>query len=160
MKKLMMITVSVVLGLCLAGNALADVEADKQECVAKTEAAAAMMKNEGLVAALAETNKKDGKFVQGTIYVFTMNLDGVMIAHPMKPNLIGKNMLDFKDAAGKEFFKDFIAVAKDPGSGWVEYMWPKPGEDDPVAKISYILRVDLTFGDSVEQYLVGAGVYK
>lgn len=160
MKKLMMMTISIVLGLCLVGSALADVETDKQECIAKTEAAADMMKNAGLVAALAEMNKKDGTFVKGTIYVFTMNLDGVMIAHPMKPNLIGKNMLNFKDAAGKEFFKEFIAVAKDPGAGWVDYMWPKPGEDKPVEKTSYILRVELTFGDTVEQYLVGAGVYK
>ena len=152
--------ISIVLGLCFGGSALANVEIDKQECIAKTKAAAEMIKNDGLVATLAEINKKDGMFVKGTVYVFMMNFDGIIMAHPIKPNLIGKNMLNLKDVAGKEFTKEFIAVAKDLGSGWVDYMWPKPGEEKPVEKTSYILRVDLKFGNKVEQYLLGAGVYK
>jgi signal transduction histidine kinase len=150
----------VVLSMFLASSALADVEADKQECVLKTEAAAEMMQNEGFVAALAELNKPDGKFVNGEIYVFALTLDGVIVAQPISPYLIGKDLLDLKDSAGKEFVKEFIEVAKNKGAGWVDYMWPKPGEDKPSEKVSYIVKVDVKFGERVEQYMLGAGIYK
>ncbi len=45
-------------------------------------------------------------------------------------------------------------MANDEGQGWVDYKFPKPGQEKPVAKTSYIQRVEGT------QYLVGAGVYK
>lgn len=147
MKKFAIITLVALVGLFLAGNALAD---DKTECVAKCEAAAKMMASD-LTGALCEINKKDGQFVKGSVYVFAMR-GGVMVAHPMKPVLIGRDLSGLKDKAGKEFFKEFVEVAKTKGSGWVEYMWPKPGEKDPSKKISYILKVD-------DNFYVGAGYY-
>jgi len=84
---------------------------------------------------------------------FCKKMDGTMLAHPMNAALIGKNMLDTKDKAGKAFIKDFADLAKEKGSGWVEYMWPKPGEETPAAKNSYVLKI----GDDM---FVGAGYYK
>jgi signal transduction histidine kinase len=83
-----------------------------------------------------------------------MDMEGKMVAHPMSPNLIGKNLIDMKDKSGKPFFKEFVEVAKDKGEGWVEYMWPKPGEEAPSEKISYIYKVP------GKDLMVGAGVYK
>ncbi|MDM8514992.1 cache domain-containing protein [Desulfobacterales bacterium HSG16] len=148
MKKIAIITLVALMGLCITGYAVAS---DKEECVAKCEAAAKAMKDD-FVGALAEINKKDGSFVKGSVYVFAMR-GGVMIAHPMKPTLIGRDLTHLKDKAGKEFFSEFIKVAKDPGSGWVDYKWPKPGEKDASDKTSYILKVD-------DNYYVGAGYYK
>jgi methyl-accepting chemotaxis protein len=31
-----------------------------------------------------------------------------------------------------------VNIAKATGSGFVEYMWPKPGSLDPVEKLSYV----------------------
>ncbi len=50
-----------------------------------------MVNEKGIGAAIAEINKKDGKFVWADTYVFLMDLDGKMLAHPMSPALIGKN---------------------------------------------------------------------
>jgi cytochrome c len=54
----------------------------------------------------------------------------------------------------KLLFKEFVEVAKSKGEGWVDYMWPKPGEKAPSKKLSYIYRVP---GKDV---FVGAGVYE
>ncbi|QTA88296.1 cache domain-containing protein [Desulfonema magnum] len=149
MKKLMIAALALVFGLCVTGNALAS---DKEVCEQVCKDAATMIKAD-INAAKAEINKKDGKFVKGSIYVFAMNMKGDMIAHPMKASLIGKNLIDQKDKNGKAFFKDFVELAKSKGSGWVDYMWPKPGEEAPSAKSSYILKV-------TDDVLVGAGYYK
>ncbi len=148
MKRFAIFTLVVLVGLFVTGNVFAD---DKQECVAKCEAAVKALKAD-FTGALCEINKKDGKFVKGSVYVFAMR-GGIAVAHPMKPALIGRDLSGLKDSTGKAFFADFIKVAKDPGSGWVDYKWPKPGEKDPSDKTSYILKVD-------ENYYVGAGYYK
>lgn len=61
-----------------------------------------------------------------------------------------------KDAKGKAFIREFIETAKTKGSGWVDYMWPKPGEDKPSKKISYIKKAKMPDGEMV---IVGAGMY-
>ncbi len=153
MKRLSVVLLAVVLGVFLATGVSAE-SGTKEECVAKNKEAAQMITDQGIEAAKAEINKKDGKFVWKDTYVFLMDMDGNMLAHPMKASLIGKNMLETPDKAGKMFFKDFVAVAKDPGEGWVDYMWPKPGMDEPQPKTTHIYRVPGT------DFLVGAGVYK
>jgi len=152
-KKSVVVTVFFCIGLLLAGSAMADIEADKKECIAKCEAAAKIINEQGVDAAVAEINKKDGQFVSTVTYVFMQKMDGTMIAHPMKASLVGKNLIDLKDSEGKEFFKEMIKVAKESGSGWVDYMWPKPGEEKPSPKTSYVLKVN-------DEVFVGAGVYK
>ncbi len=147
MRKFAIFTLAAMIGLCLTGYAIAD---DKAECIAKCEAAAKAMKDD-FTGALCEINKKDGKFVKGSVYVFAMR-GGVMVAHPMKPALIGRDLTGLKDKADKEFFKEFVEVAK-KGSGWVDYKWSKPGAEGVFDKTSYILKVD-------DNYYVGAGYYK
>lgn len=109
-------------------------------------------------AALAEISKSDGKFVAGDSYVFVMNLEGKMLAHPFMPDLMSKNnMLSTPDknvADPKMPFVEFVVVACTKGEGWVQYMWPKPGSTEPSIKDTYIYRVPGT------DMLVGAGIYR
>ncbi len=158
MKRLSIAAVVVLAGLFLAASALAE-SATKEECVAKTKEAAQMVADKGLDAAIAEINKKDGQFVWKDSYVFLMDLDGKMLAHPMSPALIGKTLLETKDKAvppesGKYLFKEFVEVAKGKGDGWVEYMWANPGDPKPRQKITYIYRVP------GKDLFVGAGIWK
>lgn len=140
----------------LAANAAADIEANKKECQAKCEAAAEMIKTQGMAAAICEINQKTGQFVNGEIFVYMMNMDAVMMAHPMAPALIGKNLTGvvLKDKDGKEHPMMLVNFAKNPGAGWLSYMWPKPGTQIPVEKMCYILKVPDT-----NVFLV-AGFYK
>lgn len=154
MRKAALSILVVAIGLLLAGTVLAD-SATKAECMAKGKETAQFINEKGLDAAVAELNKKDGKFAWKDSYVFLMDFDGKMLGHP-NPKLVGANTLEMTDKAekGKPIFKEFIAVAKDKGEGWVDYMWPKPGETTPVKKVSFIYRVP------GKDLLVGAGYYE
>ena len=153
MKKIATITLVLLLGIGLVGTAIAE-NATQAECIAKSKEAAQMINDKGLDAAISEINNKNGQFVWKDTYVFLMDLDGTMLAHPIKPSLIGKNLLATPDTEGKMFFVDFVEVAKNQGEGWVDYMWPKVGQEGPSPKTSYIYRVP------GKNLLVGAGIYK
>ena len=53
-----------------------------------------------------------------------------MLMHPVKAELIGKDLSDFKDTNGTYLYRDVAAIAKGSGEGWIEYVWPKPGHPD------------------------------
>jgi methyl-accepting chemotaxis protein len=86
-------------------------------------------------------------------YFWLQGLDGVMIGHPMKPAMNGKNQLDVKDPNGTFIFQEMIDIAKKSGHGFVDYMWPKPGFDEPVQKYSHVTLFE-PWG-----WIVGTGVY-
>jgi len=158
MKKGAMALMALGLVLVFAGTVFA-AGATKDECVAKTKEAAEMVNAKGLDASIAEVNKKDGKFVWKDSYVFLVDFDGKMLAHPMSPALIGKNVLDMKDKAedpakGKFLFKEFTEMAKTKGEGWLEYMWINPGDPKPRKKITYVYRVP---GKNI---YAGAGIWE
>lgn len=71
-------------------------------------------------------------------YFWINDLDAVIIDHPIKPQLNGKNLYDFKDKNGKQIFKEFAATAYKHGEGIVDYVWPKPGYDTPQPKVSFV----------------------
>ncbi len=74
----------------------------------------------------------------GNNYFFVMDLQGRLIMHPIKPQLVGKDMIGFKDKKGNYLFRDMVNVAKTKGAGFVSYYWPKPGFEEPVPKISFV----------------------
>jgi methyl-accepting chemotaxis protein len=58
--------------------------------------------------------------------------------HPIKPQLNGKDLVNYKDKGGKKIFKEFASVAKANGEGYVDYVWPKPGFETPQPKVSFV----------------------
>jgi methyl-accepting chemotaxis protein len=86
-------------------------------------------------------------------YIWINDLTPRMVMHPYKPELNGKDLNDIKDPAGKLIFMEFVKAAKEKGGGFVDYLWPKAGESDPVAKISYVKLYE-PWG-----WVVGSGVY-
>ncbi len=157
MKKVITIFLSVVICMSMAIGVWA-ASATKDECVAKCHEAAKMLQKDR-DGAITEIGKKNGKFVWKDTYVFLMDFNGNMLAHPIKPGLTKKGCLyevtDKNPVKPKKIFMEFDKVAKSPeGEGWVEYMWPKPGEDKPSLKETYIYRVP-----GMDVY-VGAGIYK
>lgn len=145
---------TILLALCMAAPAMADETASKEECVIECREAAALINSQGLEKAVEQIGDQDGPFVWKDSYVFLMNMDGKMLAHPFKPELTKKeHCLLITDPTGKALFVHFVNLARSSGEGWVEYMWPKPGKDTPRKKITYIYRVPGT------DLFVGAGVY-
>ncbi len=86
-------------------------------------------------------------------YFWINDLNGIMIAHPSKPQLNGKNLYNMKDKKNHYFFQEMIKACKEKGEGFVRYWWPKPGEDKPSEKLSYVKLIkDL-------DWIIGTGAY-
>lgn len=153
MKKQYLVPMIMVI-LCFAATAVAGPSATKDECVVRCHEAASMVTSKGVEEAAKILNNPQGPFVWKDSYVFLMNLDGKMIAHPFQPELTKKDhVLLYTDPTDKALFVHFVNLARNVGHGWVEYMWPKPGQSTPSKKLTYIYRVPDT------EYFVGAGVY-
>ena len=90
---------------------------------------------------------------EGGNYLFIYNTDGVRLLLADKPETEGKNHIDTKDGTGKYFIKEFINVAKNQGSGFVSYMFPKPGQKEALLKLSYVSYF------SEWNWVLGTGVY-
>ena len=76
-----------------------------------------------------------------------------MVMHPFKPEMDGKSLADYKDPKGKYLFNEFVKVCQKDGQGFVDYMWPKPGASEPVAKLSYVKLF------KPWNWVIGTGVY-
>lgn len=146
--------IALVLTSCFAIGAWAQEPATKEECVLQCYEVAALINSKGLDAAVKEVGDSKGSFVWKDSYVFLMDMDGKMLAHPMQPELTQlPHCLLITDPTDKAIFVSFVNLARTVGHGWVEYMWPKPGKKSPSKKITYIYRVP---GQDV---FAGAGVY-
>jgi methyl-accepting chemotaxis protein len=77
----------------------------------------------------------------------------MVMAHGAKPDLEGKDMSNLKDPNGKVLFVEFVKVVKGEGAGFVDYLWPKPGSEKPVEKLSYVK------GFEPWGWIIGSGVY-
>lgn len=86
-------------------------------------------------------------------YFWINDMHPTMVMHPMKPELDGKDLSESKDPTGLKLFVEFVNVVKKDGAGFVEYHWPKPGQEQPVAKISYVA------GFAPWGWVVGSGIY-
>src|SRR5690606_9223802 len=74
----------------------------------------------------------------GDEYFWINDMTPAMVMHPTNPKLEGQNLSAMKDPDGKFLFNEMVAIARQQGSGQVDYRWPKPGSADPVPKISYV----------------------
>ncbi len=86
-------------------------------------------------------------------YFWINDMTPRMIMHPIKPQLNGKDLSGVKDPNGKHLFNEMVKVCQKDGAGFVDYMWPKPGADDPQPKLSYVKRFPAW------QWVIGSGVY-
>jgi cytochrome c len=154
MKKMYFAT-ALIFTLLFSVAAWADSSASKEECVAKCYEAAAMINAKGLTEAIKEIGNPKGSFVWKDSYVFLMNLEGKMLAHPMQPELtLRPHCLLITDPTDKAIFVNFVNTARSSGGqGWVEYMWPRPGKSSPSKKVTYVYRVP------GKDLFVAAGVY-
>jgi signal transduction histidine kinase len=96
-----------------------------------------------------------GPFVAKRAYIFVIDSKGIDLVNPGFPSLEGRNMLDVKDTQGKQPVREMLNLVQTSGSGWVNYMWPKPGDSVSTRKSSYVSKAKL----GEEWVLVGCGVY-
>jgi len=89
----------------------------------------------------------------GTEYFFIQDYQVKMVMHPINAKLDGQDVSGLKDASGKLMTAEMDKMAKANGSGFVFYMWPKPGSETPVDKVSYVKAFE-PWG-----WIIASGVY-
>jgi len=139
-------------GCTFLSSAVAGSMAIPDEAKALSQKAQAAVNKLGSEQAFAAFADPSGGFQDKDLYVFCMDLDGVMLAHAKKPDLVGKNLLEF-NKYGDFLFKDMVGVAKGSGEGWANYRWPYPGTDEIKEKTSYIMTNN-------QGFFCGVGAYK
>jgi cytochrome c len=91
--------------------------------------------------ALADFSGK-GEFVDGELYVYVVSTAGVMLASggPSSSG-IGRNVADQQDALGKPFFREMLTKAETSESGYVEYQWVNPVDNQVERKVAQFRKV-------------------
>ncbi|MCP5160021.1 MAG: cache domain-containing protein [Gammaproteobacteria bacterium] len=129
--------------------------ATAEEVIAKVHEAAKYLHDKGQ-AGFPDFNN-NARWVWKDSYVFVFSCrDNKMIAHPLRPDLVGKPILQMEDDKGNLLFQKMCEASNKTAGGWVEYLWPKPGEAKASRKISYTQSTEVSFQPDVR---VGAGIY-
>lgn len=136
--------------LCVAVGSVQAAE-PRDEAVKLVQAAVAYYKANGLEKAIDEFSNSKGSFNKGELYVFVYDTNATMMAHP-NPKLIGQNMLDLPDAAGKKFRKEIVETATKAGKGWTDYKYQNPKTKEIEDKTTYFEKID--------DLIVCCGIYK
>ncbi|HEY0725943.1 MAG TPA: cache domain-containing protein [Pyrinomonadaceae bacterium] len=121
---------------------------------ALVDKAAALIDSKGK-AAFADFRLKDSEWFHGDTYLFVYDLKSDVLLNPAFPAREGSKVTGQKDANGKLFHDAIIQTAETKGSGWVDYMFPKPGQTQPSQKWAYVKAVKI---DGVPG-LVASGFY-
>jgi len=165
--RLMGVVVIGAIGLAaVAAVALVNLRADmfdERSAVAKTqiETAVSAIKAglSGAENAASETTRREiSKLVaalryDGGNYFWVNDAEGVMIAHPLRPELNGTNVSDLRDANGTRMFVEFNKAARERGAGFVAYWWKNPADPAAREKVAYVAAVP-ELG-----WIIGTGIY-
>ncbi len=125
----------------------------RDEAVAMVKRVQEKFKKDGRDATFKAITEQAAEFHDRDLYPFVYDLNGVCVAHGANAALVGKDLINLKDDNGKLLVQELVAVAKGPGSGWVDFRWPNPLTKQIQDKSSYVERLGGT-------YLVGVGIYK
>ena len=91
--------------------------------------------------ALAMFNKGEGGFKDRDLQPFCFNVSDGMLTAATMPSLLGTDVRTLKDKTGKPFGEEVYKAAIEGKITEVSYMFPRPGETEPVQKVSFITKV-------------------
>lgn len=109
----------------------------KEEAQAMLDAAVVALEADQ-AQALADFTAGEAGFKDRDLYPYCGDEEGVFTAHP---SLVGESLIDLQDKTGKAFGEEIYEVAAEDGVVEVTYMWPRPGEEEPVEKVALVTKV-------------------
>jgi signal transduction histidine kinase len=125
---------------------------EKEQVIIHVKKAKDYIEAVGKEKAIAEFNKKSGKFSKDSSYIFAVAYDGIYLATINYPHLVGTNQLTLNNPYHVFLVKEEIEKAKS-GGGWLTGRLKKnPHTGKHECKQSYILPMP---GD----YFIGSGYY-
>jgi hypothetical protein len=94
----------------------------------------------------ALTHTKD--FIEGELYLFLLDIKGVVYAHGEQEDLLWKNLWEYRDSFGSFIVQSMVKTAK-IGPNWVTYEWAG------AVKVSYVQKIMI----EGKEYVIGCGYY-
>jgi signal transduction histidine kinase len=122
--------------------------------VEQVEDAIASIRERGEDEAFSSFRDPASGFLFYSAYVFVLDEEGILLVNNGFPENEGKQLLGLRDIDQRPFVQEMMEVPTG-GSAWIHYKWPKPGDNRPSAKSSFVRRVDF----DGRELVVGSGVY-
>lgn len=123
-----------------------------KDAEAMVQKAIGHIKSAGAEAAYADFTAQKADFIKSDIYVVVYGMDGKALAHGQNIKQVGKDLIGFKDADGKEFIKERVELAKSKGKFWQDYKFTDPVTKKILPKSAYC--------EKLAESIVCAGIYK
>lgn len=143
-------------GEVVVGSGLYRMPMERMFVVEQVDDAAELILEKG-EEAFAELRDKASGFRFYDSYVFVMDAaSGVHLVNAGFPEREGTVMIDYADENGKLVGREMLALLETADAGWVDYVWPRPGERRARQKSAYVRKVALPDG---RMLVVGAGIY-
>jgi signal transduction histidine kinase len=139
----------------LVGSGIYNMQMDKAFVEDLVDRAAMLVAERGR-GAFPLLRDRQGPFVFMDTYVFVLTPEGTELVNPAQPSLEGRSLIDLKDLKGKTVVREEIEAAMKKGSGWMEILWYRPGDNQPARKLTYVRKVQA----SGETLIVGSGIYE
>jgi cytochrome c len=145
-----MITACLMMAACstAAAESPFGTPAQAEQLVAKTVAALRVDRAKTYAAITA----KETAWVQGDLYPVVYDLHGKVLAHGQNARMVGKDVLDLRDANGRPFIRERMELAAARDSFWQDYAFL-----DPVTKSILPKRM---YCERTAEMVVCAGIYK
>ena len=124
MKKILALIATLVVSLAVhAADDPNRATPDQAEAMVKK--AIAYYKKNGKEKSMPEFMKNPGPFVDRDLYVTVYDMQANDLAH-INPKMVGKNMMDLRDADGKYHIKERMEAAQKGTSGWQDFKFFNP----------------------------------
>jgi len=139
-------------------GAVAYLYADNRQLVRLVEEAASLIESRGTEAFPAFA-VKGSKWLNNERYMFVYDDQGMVVFHPIEPELLGQDLSHFEDMQGRPVIATMMEIGQRPerdASGWVFYLWEGTWHTRPQWKGSYVRKAVSPDG---RVFLVGSGLY-
>jgi len=151
MKRVFSLIAAIAVSLFSFNALAAEDRGTAQEAEALVKKAIVYYKKNGKDKSMAEFSKNPGPFVDRDLYVtvYTMNADS--LSH-INPKMVGKNMMDLRDADGKYHIKERMEAAQKGTSGWQDFKFYNP--------VSKKIEPKRMYWEKYDNLVFAAGAYK
>jgi len=106
--------------------------------------------------AISIIKDKKGKFYTEDTYIFITSADtGADLVNPAFEVIEGIPAENYFDSDAWAAQMIIVGAVKDKDTAWVEYFWPKPGEEAPSRKVSFLRKIII----NGKTRIIGAGFY-
>ena len=142
----------------LCGTALANTaaptasRATPKEAEAMVKKGVAYIKSHPHEQAFIDISNPKGEFVDRDLYLAVYRNDGMSLAHGFNQKMVGKNLMDLRDADGKEYWRERFEWAKTKASFWQDLKFVDP--------LTRKIEPKSTYCERLEDMLVCGGIYK